>query len=321
MCGSLLSKFTKSCNRVIPAPRTDCLVPKRVPRKTKLADERTVVRILSRVERIFDEDTEIKVSDRTNQCPEKSESESNAEERDTEMKNPDTKMAVEPSIDSPRKIPPFYQRLIKERDTEIESAAAVVTEKPPAECPRAIPPMYRPKVDINKVKEVVARDVVRLQRLKVKRLSREKVAEETVFNENVAKEDLAKEKLPQEKFAKEKSMDRQKLKAIQGGASSSSNTVATKPISSTRSILLGKTKSAIAFEVLVGSKRKETVLLSARVPRRLRRLDNLPQLTAEVMSAKQLAAQEKRLRELERVRDCARACAQTGRRNDSVNDT
>ena len=321
MCGSLLSKCTKSGNRVIPAPRTDCLVLKREPRKTKLANERTEVQISSRVERIFDKDTEIKVSDSTNKCPEKSKSESNAEERDIEMKSPDTKMTVGPSIDSPREMPTFYLRMVKERVTEIESAAEVVTEKPAAECPRAIPPVYRPTVDIKKVKEVVARDMVRLQKLEVKGFSREKVAEETVFKEKVDKEDLAKEKLPKEKFAKEISMDRKKLKAIQGGASSSSNTVATKPISSARSILLGKTKSAIAFEVLVGSKRKETVLLSARVPRRLRRLDNPPQLTAEVMSAKQLAAQEKRLRELERVRDCARACAQTGRRNDSVNDT
>ncbi|KAL9983594.1 hypothetical protein ACROYT_G005790 [Oculina patagonica] len=261
MCGTLLSKFITSGNEIEPTPRTGSLEPKRVPRKTKLIDKRTEVQVSSPVERISDqnEDFEIKASDSVRTCTEGSESESKAEER----------------------------------ATEIESAK--ITVQPSADCPREAPSVYRPTIDINKVKEVVAKDMARLQKLEVEKIV--------------------------EKFAKEKLMVKEKQEAIQGGPSSSSNTVVTKPISSTRSILLGKTKSAIAFEVLVGSKRKETVLLSARVPRRLRRHDNPPQLTAEVMSARQLAAQEKRLKELERVRNCARAYAQTGRRNDPVNDT
>lgn len=285
-----MSKFIDSGNEIAPAPRAGSLEPKRVPRKTKLTDEPTEVLVSCHVDRMSDQnkDTEIKASDSATKCTEDSETESKAEVR----------------------------------ATEIESAAAKITVEPSADCLREIPSVYRPTVDIKKVKEVLAKDMARLQKLEVKKtLAREKVAEETVSKEKQGNENLAKEKLPKEKFAKEKVMVREKLEAIQGRPSSSSNTVATKPISSTRSILLGKTKSAIAFEVLVGSKCKETVLLSARVPRRLRRLDNPPQLTAEVMSAKQLAAREKRLKELERVRDCARACAQTGRRNDPVNDT
>ena len=286
MCGSLLSKIRKSGNRVTPAPSTGSLEPKRVPMVTKLADELTETRVSSPIERVLGqhEDTDIKASESTNKG---TESESKAEARATEIESAAAKMMVEPSTD----------------------------------CPRDILPVCRPTIDINKVKEVVAKDMARLRKLEVKRmLARGKVAE-TVSKEELAKENLAKETLHKEKLAKEKLMVREKLEVIQGGPSSSTNTVFTKPISPARSILLGKTKSAIAFEVLVGSKRKDTVLLSARVPRRLRRLDNPPQLTAEVMSAKQLAAQEKRVKELERVRDCAHASAQTARRNYPVNDT
>lgn len=297
MCGSLLSKF-KPSNKVAPAPRTDSLETKVSPRKAKLADEPTQVQISSPVEKNSDqhEDTGVTLSERTRKCAEDSKSETKAEEK------------------------------------AVESAVATVTAESPVARPRELPPLYRPTVDIKKVKEVVAKDMARLKKVQAeKKLAKEKLAREKLENENLAKvkiskEQLATEKLPKVKLAIEKLAKEQlmkKLEAIQSGRSSSSNTVATKPFSSARahSILLGKTKSAIAFEVLVGSKRKETVLLSARVPRRLRRLDSPPQLTAEMLAAKQLAAQEKRLKELERVRECARACAQTARRTNPVNDT
>lgn len=301
MCGSLLSKF-KSGNRVAPAPGKDSLETKEFPGKAKLSDEPTAVEIPNPVEKNLDqhEDTGINLSERTKTCAEDCESESNDEEK-----------AVERTA---------------------KSAVVAVTTEFPAARPRELPPLHRPTVDIKKVKEVVAKDMARLKKVQAeKKLAKEKLAREKLENENLAKvkiskEQLATEKLPKVKLAIEKLAKEQlmkKLEAIQSGRSSSSNTVATKPFSSARahSILLGKTKSAIAFEVLVGSKRKETVLLSARVPRRLRRLDSPPQLTAEMLAAKQLAAQEKRLKELERVRECARACAQTARRTNPVNDT
>lgn len=75
---------------------------------------------------------------------------------------------------------------------------------------------------------------------------------------------------------------------------------------SVRSIVLGETENSIAFKVVVGSKRKQTVIPSARLPFNLRRLDDPPPLTAEVFEAKLRRAQENRLRELERVRARAR---------------
>ena len=59
-------------------------------------------------------------------------------------------------------------------------------------------------------------------------------------------------------------------------------------------------------------------MLSATVPRRLRKRDNPAKLTAEMMAEKQLAVQEKRLRELERVRNCARAYVRSLERNTTV---
>ena len=310
MCGSLLSKF-KSGNKVAPAPREDYLETKDSPGTAKLADEPTEVEISSPLENNFiDDDTGIKLSERTQKCTEDGKSEPNDEEK-----------VVEETV---------------------ESAVAAVTANLPVAPPRKLPPLYRPTVDMMKLKEVVAKDMARVKKAQAeKKLAKEKLARENLGNENLvkeklageklenetlpkgkfSKEQLAKEKPPKErqvveKFAKQQVVIREKLEAIRGGKASSSNTVATKPISSgrTHSILLGKTESAIAFEVLVGRKRKETVLLSARVPRSLRRLDSPPLLTAEVLAAKQQAAQERRLKELERVRDCARACTQTAKR-------
>lgn len=321
MCGSLLSKFTLG-NKVAPAPGKDSLETTEFPGKDKLSDEPaepTVVEISSPIEKNLNqhEDTGIKVSERTKTCAEGCKSES----KDAE----------------------------KAEERTVESAVVAVTAAFPVARPRELPPLYRPTVDIKKVKEVVAKDMARLKKMQAeKKLAKEKLAREKLENEILVKEKLAgeksknknlakeksskeqlvKEKLPKErlvteKLAKQQVVIREKLEVTQGGQASSSNTVATKPISSARahSILLGKTKSAIAFEVLVGSKRRETVLLSARVPRCLRRLDSPPLLTAEVLAAKQLAAREKRLKELERVRDCARACAQTARRPHPINGT
>ena len=321
MCGSLLSKFTLG-NKVAPAPRKDSLETKDFPEKAKLSDEpaeSTVVEISSPIKKNLNqhEDTGIKVSEKTKACAEGCKSESKDAER-----------AVE---------------------TTVEGAVVEVTAAFPVARPRELPPLYRPTVDIKKVKEVVAKDMARLKKVQAeKKLAKEKlarekleneilvkakVAGEKLENENLAKEKFSKEQLVKEKLLKERLVTeklakqqvviREKLEATQGGHASSSNTVATKPISSARahSILLGKTKSAIAFEVLVGSKRRETVLLSARVPRCLRRLESAPLLTAEVLVAKQLAAREKRLKELERVRNCARACAQTARGPPPMNGT
>ena len=77
--------------------------------------------------------------------------------------------------------------------------------------------------------------------------------------ENLAKEQLAKE--------------REKLQAKKGGQASSR----ARP----HFILIDKTESAIAFDVVLGSKWERTILLSARAPRHLRRLDSPPPVTAE----------------------------------------
>ena len=90
---------------------------------------------------------------------------------------------------------------------------------------------------------------------------------------------------------------REKMAAFRRGLS---------PQNAVRSIILGKTKSSIAFEVLDATKRKETVVPSARLPFCLRQLDEPPPLTADVFNAKLLRAQENRQRELERVRLRAR---------------
>ena len=317
MCGSLLSKFTLS-NKVAPAPRKDSLETNELPGKAELSDEPAepaVVEISSPIEKNFNqyEDTGIKVSERTRPCAEDCKSESKDKEK-------------------------AVKRIV-------ESAAVAMTAGFPVARPHELPPLYRPTVDIKKVKEVVAKDMARLKKKAQaeRKLAKEKLAKEKLQNEvlvkeklksenlakkKLSKEELIKEKLPKErlvteKLAKQQVVIREKMEATQSGQASSSNTVATKPISSARthSILLGKTKSAIAFEVLVGSKRRETILLSARVPRCLRRFDSPPLLTADVLAAKQLAAREKRLKELERVRDCARACAQSARRPHPMNRT
>ena len=130
-----------------------------------------------------------------------------------------------------------------------------------------------------------------------------------MVNEILAKQKLAKEKLQRlpnerrvtEKSAKQQVSMREKLNAEKGRETSSPTPV--------HFIVINKPESAIAFEVVFGSKWERTLLLSARAPRHLRRLDSPPPVTAEMLAAKQLAVRERRLKQLERVRDRARACA------------
>ena len=156
-------------------------------------------------------------------------------------------------------------------------------------------------------------------------LAKEMLPRKQLITKRLTKEKSHTEGLQVETFDKEKICDKTMVydrllvgeKSSSSKSSPTSNKVASK-LNFAYTILLGRTKSAIAFKVLIDGKRKETVLLSARVPRRLRKLDNPPKLTAEMMAEKQLAVQEKRLRELERVRNCARACAQPVKRNTAV---
>ena len=92
--------------------------------------------------------------------------------------------------------------------------------------------------------------------------------------------------------------------AFQSSGASSSSTIASVPLNSTRSVLLKETKGAVAFEVLVGD--NNTVCRAARKPRRLGKMKVAPRggiipgVNIEV-----LAAEEKRLRQLEHHRASA----------------
>lgn len=76
-----------------------------------------------------------------------------------------------------------------------------------------------------------------------------------------------------------------------------------------RFFVLGKTKSAMAFEVFDAGKGKQTVIPSARLPFRFRRMNEPSPLTADILNAKLRRAQENRLRELEQIRWRARNLA------------
>lgn len=89
---------------------------------------------------------------------------------------------------------------------------------------------------------------------------------------------------------------------------SSSTTIASQPVSSTRSVLMGATSNAIAFEVLVGH--RPTARPLTRVPRRLSKLESRPRASTKQVNAKLLAAEERKLRELENIR--ARASSRAG---------
>ena len=96
------------------------------------------------------------------------------------------------------------------------------------------------------------------------------------------------------------------------GTSSSSNTVrALQPLSSTDSTLPRKVQTAVAFDIPVGDKR--TVFPPARVPRRFRKRKVAPEPTLEDMKEKMRAAEERKLKELQRIRECARSRAGVSR--------
>ena len=88
------------------------------------------------------------------------------------------------------------------------------------------------------------------------------------------------------------------------GNSSSSNTIrAVQPLSSTDSTLPQKMQTAVAFDIPVGDK---TVCPAARVPRRFRKRKVAPEPTLEDVKEKMRAAEERKLKELQRIRECAR---------------
>ena len=91
------------------------------------------------------------------------------------------------------------------------------------------------------------------------------------------------------------------------GVSSSSNTVTAQPFSSVNSTL-SKMKTAVAFEIPVSD--EKTVCPSARIPCRLRRRGKVtPELTLEDVKERIRAAEERKLKELERIRESARSRA------------
>ncbi|KAL9975900.1 hypothetical protein ACROYT_G013118 [Oculina patagonica] len=92
-----------------------------------------------------------------------------------------------------------------------------------------------------------------------------------------------------------------------GGASSSSNTVrAVKPLSSTNSTL-PRNHASVAFDIPVGD--KKTVCPSARVPMRFRKRRVAPKLCLEDVKEKMRAAEERKLKRLQRIRERARSRA------------
>ena len=97
--------------------------------------------------------------------------------------------------------------------------------------------------------------------------------------------------------------------ACQGySVSSSSNTVTAQPLSSSNSNPLGKVKASVAFDIPVCN--EKTVCPSARVPWRLRKQGKVaPELTLQEVREKMRAAEERKLKELERIRECARSRA------------
>ena len=145
-----------------------------------------------------------------------------------------------------------------------------------------------------------AKDMARLKRKQAEELAiqkkvdeilaKEKLAREKLQTKNLAKEGFVKDRRGIEKRVKQEVVMREKLKAEKASSRA-------RP----RFIVLDEAKSAIAFDVVVGRKWKRTVLLSARAPRKLHRLDSPPPVTTELLAAKQLAVRERRLKELERV--------------------
>jgi len=90
------------------------------------------------------------------------------------------------------------------------------------------------------------------------------------------------------------------------------NTVnAVQLLSSTDPTLPQKVQTAVAFEIPVGD--TKTVCPSARVPRRFRKQKVAPEPTLEEVKEKMRAAEERKLKELQRIRECARSRAKVSR--------
>ena len=97
--------------------------------------------------------------------------------------------------------------------------------------------------------------------------------------------------------------------AFQGyRASSSSNTMAALPLSSNNSTFPEKIKTAVTFDIPIGN--EKVVCPSARVPPCLRKRGKVAsELTLLEVREKMRAAEERKLKELERIRECARSRA------------
>ena len=95
------------------------------------------------------------------------------------------------------------------------------------------------------------------------------------------------------------------------GSSSSSNTASTVPLSSTNCLSL-QMKTPVTFDIPACN--EKTVCSSARVPARLRKRGKVaPALTLEDIKERMRAAEERKLKELERIRESARSRAGASR--------
>ena len=95
------------------------------------------------------------------------------------------------------------------------------------------------------------------------------------------------------------------------GASSSSYTVSAEPLSSTDSLPL-KMKTPVTFDIPACN--EKTACSSARVPARLRKRGKVaPTLTLKDFKERMRAAEERKLKELERIRESARSRAGASR--------
>ena len=103
--------------------------------------------------------------------------------------------------------------------------------------------------------------------------------------------------------------------ALQAHSNSSSfNTVrAVQPLSSTDSTPSRKVQTAVAFDIPVGD--KKTVCPSAKVPRRFRKRKVAPEPTLEDVKEKMRATEERKLKESQRTRECARSRAWVSRQH------
>ena len=83
-----------------------------------------------------------------------------------------------------------------------------------------------------------------------------------------------------------------------------SSVPAVQQLSSTDSALPPNVQTAVTFDIPVGD--RKTVCPSARVPRRFRKRKVAPEPTLVDVKKKMRAAEERKLKELQRIRECAR---------------